>query len=884
MTPRPPAPRVLPPRLAAWMAGLRVARVEREYALGDLEEDFQAVARLRGAAAARRWYWRQAIGSLFSRTHLRGMPMRLFFSELRSSWRQMLRSPAASTAAILTYALGMGANIAIFSVAWPALLAPLPFPDEDRLAVIWLTYQGRDNTTQINPLSGGDYNDIRAARSFSNMAAYSHYLSEVNLSAAGQPRQITIGQVSASFFPVLGVQALLGRTLMPSDEDRDVPVLVLNERTWRATFGADRAVIGRTVRLDGDPVEIVGVVPAHAGLGTIEPDGWAPLTLQKDRERRRNYFLRAVGRLAPGATRATANDELAAIMKQAGRDFPDSNKGLSATAHDFRDEMIGPARRPLLVLLGGAALVLLVAGINLAGLQVARNLHRAHELGIRQALGASRLRLFAQLVAENLMLALAGGALGAGFAMVTLRALARVAPADDWHTGQLASPAGVAAFTIALAVAMGVAVALIPAWRASSPPRPDATLGRGSTASRSAARARIGIIGAQVALAVVLLIVATLVGTSLARVLRVDRGFRFDQGLVADLALPQSRYSAIETRVRDGKVERVYSTAKATQFLDALVERAEAIPGVTRACVINQVPLDPQVGSMTWVAEGDTRMISSSVKSASPGCYDVLGVPLLQGRLPRAREAEPVVVLSRSIAAALWRDGSDPIGKRVHMGLANGPLMTVVGVVGDIRNNSLERRQGNQVWMPHANGYFTPSRLALNSALPPASLAPQLRAVLTDLDSELALANIRTMDDIVGKATAPRRFMLLLLGGFAMIALVLSAVGIYGVLAHLVGQRAREIGIRRALGAPTLHITRVVAGSTAVAILLGAAAGLAGARALSAVVASLLFEMSATDPRVYGGVAAFVSVAAALAAWPPARRASRVDPLRALRD
>jgi hypothetical protein len=262
----------------------------------------------------------------------------------------------------------------------------------------------------------------------------------------------------------------------------------------------------------------------------------------------------------------------------------------------------------------------------------------------------------------------------------------------------------------------------------------------------------------------------------------------------------------------------------------------------------------------------------------------VLGVPLLRGRLPASRESEPVVAISESMVRRLWPDGADPIGRRVHMGLTSGQLFTVVGIVGDIRNNSLERRPGYQVWMPHSSGYFTARRLAVRALVPPAALAPALRDVLGELDPELALANIRTMDDLVRTATAPRRFTLLLLGGFASIALILSVVGIYGVLAHLVAQRAREIGIRRALGAGTAHITRVIAGSTGLAILIGTGAGLLGAWGLSSVVASLLFEMSATDPRAYAGVALLVGVAAALAAWPPARRATRLDPLRALRQ
>jgi predicted permease len=812
---------------------------------------------------------RRAARAGTGRSFSKRLPMDALIQDIRQALRGVVRGPAAASAAICTYALGIGANVAIFSVAWPALFAPLPFPEEDRLTAIWLTYPGRDNVEQINPVSVGDYNDLRTAQSFSDMAAYGHFLREVNVTADGSPQQLQLGHVTSSFFTLMGVRPTAGRVLALPDAGGEQPSIVLSERAWRTRFGGNPAIVGRTVGVDGEPMRIIGVVPTTAGLGTIDPDAWTLMDLPPGRERLRSYRLGVVGRLTPGVSRKAANEELRAIMALAALEFPDANRHLSARADDFREQLTGPIRTPMLVLLGGAALVLLVAGINLAGLQIARNLHRAHELGIRHALGASRLRLLSQLVAENLTLALAGGAIAMAFATVTLRAVEVWAPANEWHTGQTASTGPVLIFTLIVSLVTGVAVALLPSWRASAAPRPEAAYARGSTASRTAARGRVAIISAQVALSVVLLVVSALVAASLVRVVRVDPGFTFDAGLIADLSLPESRYD---------------SAAGKTRFFDSLVERVEALPGVTRACVINQVPLDTASGSMTWVAEGATEMISSSPKSASPGCYAVLGVPLLRGRFPASRETEPVVAISQSMVRRLWPDGGDPIGRRVHLGLASGQLFTVVGVVGDIRNTSLERRPGYQVWLPHSSGYFTPRRLAVRALVPPNTLAPALRDILGELDRELALANIRTMHDIVRTATAPRRFTLLLLGGFALIALVLSAVGIYGVLAHLVGQRAREIGIRRALGAGTSHIARVIAGSTALAILIGTGAGLLGAWTLSTVVASLLFEMSATDPRAYVGVALLVGVVAVLAAWPPARRATRLDPLRALRQ
>ena len=850
-----------PPRLAVWLAGLRVERAEREFALGDLEEDFRAMAAARGPRAARRWYWRQAIK--WEQTPFFNWGPSPFFA-----LRAVRRAPAASAAAILTYALGIGANVAIVSVAWPVLVAPLPFPAEDQLVQLWLTVERKAGGVGTNPVSPGDYLDISTASSFSATAAYTSRMAQMNLTTGGGPRQISVAHVTPSFFTVMGVQPLLGRALLPSDENGERLLLVLSDRTWRTMFGADPSVAGRVVRLEGEPVEIVGVVPSTAGLGTHDADAWAVLTLPQDRTRSRAYYLRAVGRLAPGMTREAANRELDIIMARAAAEFPESNRFLSARADSFRESITGPARESLLALVLGAALLLLVAGINLAGLLAARTVQRGREISIRRALGASRARIWWQLVFEQLLLACAGGLAGVAAAALTLRGVIGLAPAGAWHPDRALPLAAVLALSLVLALAMGLLVAAVPAWRASSSSQPLQSQTRGASGTRAAARARAAVIAAQVALTVLLLVAASLVGTSLARVLGVDPGFRTGGSLVADISLPGGRYDR----------------AGAVRFFETLVERARALPGVDGACAINEMPLENR-GGMTWVAEGTTRMVSATHKSVTAGCFEALGVPLVRGRLPRTPERDASIVLSESMAAALWPDGRDPIGRRVHIGLDTGDLMTVIGVVGDINNVSLERDARRQVWMPHDLGYFTPGRLLVDTGgAPPGPLVAPLRSILRDLDADLALANVRTIDDIVGRATASRRFVLWLLGGFATIALLLSAVGIYGVLAHLVGQRTQEIGIRRALGAQTPHITRIIAGTVGAAIAAGTAAGLAGAWGVSSLLASLLYEISATDARVYAAVAVFVGAVAALAAWPPTRRAARVEPMRALRN
>jgi predicted permease len=366
---------------------------------------------------------------------------------------------------------------------------------------------------------------------------------------------------------------------------------------------------------------------------------------------------------------------------------------------------------------------------------------------------------------------------------------------------------------------------------------------------------------------VVLLISAMLIAASLIRVLRVDPGFEIDRGLIADL-------------------RPAGSTGQQIAFFDQLLERVEALPGVERACAINNVPLDNAGASMTFVAEGQTDADRRSAlpMGASDGCFDALRIDLLRGRPFQRTETESVTIVTESMAKALWPDGSDPVGKRIHIGLVSGPLFRVVGVVGDIRATSLEAVSGRQVWMSASRGWPIPQRVIVRTAVEPRSLARPLREVVAALNPDLALANVRTMGDIVGEATASRRFVLALLGGFASIALVLCVVGLYGVLSYQVGRRSREIGIRVALGARRGHVVRTITAQTMISVVLGIAAGAIGARALSPIIASQLFEMSATDVRVYACVAGFVIVLAALACWSPIRRVLAIDPVAVLRS
>jgi predicted permease len=861
------------PRLARWLAGLRIPPGEREFAIGDLEEEFKSVVLALGVPPARRWYWRQAFRALRRTVPSRaqatgpsfnpGEQMKGLIRDAVLAARRMWTHPVVSLAAVLTFALGIGANVAMFSVAWPVMFAPLPFPDESRLMVV--SYQ-RNGSTSRNPLSRGDYIDLRTASSFESMAAYYRRTSQLNLTGFGAAQQLTVGAVTPEFFHLLGVRPILGN-LQPAPGAASQNLIVLNERAWRTRFGADAGVIGRTLRLDGTPYHVIGVAPAASGLGTVDADGWQLATIDAADRRRGAYYLGVVARLKPDVTLGAANAELATIMSRAALEFPRFNRNLSAAAEPYRGQVTGPVRPTLTLLLVSAAMVLLIATINLTGLQRARDLERARERSIRRALGASSWHLARQAVAEAMALAAVGGALGVLVAFGIVSALVAVAPSFGWHEQLPTSRLVVALYTVGLTCLSGAAIALWPAFRATRHTTAHALQGRSITAGRAQMRMRSGVVATQVALTSVLLVVAALVAVSQRNVLALDTGFDSAGVRIADLNLPPGSYN---------------STAAATAFYDVLTTRFKALPGVVEACVINEVPHDRGVGWMTYVAEGTETLVTAWPNTITPACLDVLRVPLLGGRRMTNKEPLPSVMVSASMARALFPDGRNPVGQRVHFGLATGDLLTIVGVVDDIRDGSLETSHGRHVWAPQSLGNFPPSRVLVRYRNDRLFDDNALRAAVNELAPDVALARPRSLADVVLKATSNRRFVLFLLSGFAGVAVLLCAVGLYGLLAHAVGQRTREIGIRMALGARPGQVLRLLLWQISLAVGVGIGAGLMGARALSDSVKTLLYGITPANSAIYVAVAALVTMIAALSVWPPARRALGIDPRTAM--
>ena len=784
--------------------------------------------------------------------------------------RVIHRAPAVSAAAVLTLSLGIAANVAIFSVAWPVLAEPLPFPHEQRLTHVLLSIE-RNGQLGSNPISPGDYFDLLNARSFESLAGFNLLAAERNLTGGSEPQRVQVGSVTEDFFKVLALPPLLGRGIDARDFAPGTRSLVLNERAWRRHFGSDPHIAGTAVRMDGASWTVVGVMPATATIGTIDVDAWTTQPLDRASARQqRSYFLAMIGRLHAGVTLRSANEELVLLMRDAAERYPASNMvagtPVLARAQSFRERLTGPVRPVFILLMGGAVLVLVLAAINLAGLQVARNLARSRELAVRRALGATRAQLVRQLTTESLMLSALGGIVGLGVAALTLASLAQVAPAIAWYEVSPGLTRPVVHFTLGLTAIAGLAIGVGPSVVAAGARHVGSLQLRGGTDNRATARLRTAIVGVQVAMTVVLLIAAALTAVSLVRVLQIDPGFEIDQGIIADVR-PQG------------------STSQQIAFFDRLVERAGALPGVERACAINNVPLDNDGHGYTFVAEGqtDAERRGALVLGITEGCFDVLRIHLLRGRPFQRSETASVAIVSESMGRSLWPDGTDPVGRRIHVGLESGPLFEVIGVVRDIRATSLESATTRQVWTSASRGWPMPQRLIVRTRTAPETLARPLRDILADMNPDLALANVRTMHDIVGEATASRRFVLVLLGAFAAVAVSLCAVGIYGMIAYQVGQRTREIGIRVALGASRGHVVRAITGQAMIGVAAGIAIGAAGASTLSSIIASQLYRVSATDARVYLAVAVFVAALAVIACWQPMRRIFAISPVTALR-
>ena len=791
--------------------------------------------------------------------------------------RSLRAAPGFAAVALLTLALGIGANTAVFSVVRGVLLRPLPFPEADRVARLWhANPQGGEERSRV---SEPDFRDWEAGSTrFASLAGYFYAPggSGADLTGAGRPERLEGAFVTPRFFETLGTPAALGRTLRPDEaSDPDDHFVVLSHGTWVQRFGGDPGILGRSLTLDGQPHTVVGVMPPDFTFPGERLDYWIPLsTIPADDigRQRGSRFLDVIGRLAPGATLEQARDELSAVARRVAEREPEAEGWTEVTAVPVRESLVGEVRRPLLVLLGAVAFVLLITCVNLASLLLARGTARRRELAVRAALGAGRGRIVRQLLTESLVLALAGGVLGVGLAVLGVRALGALGAAGLPRAEAVRMDGGVLLYALALSTAAGLLFGLLPALRATSRELAGTLRGGGrGTVGAPGQRLRAALVVAEVALAVVLVAGAGLAARSFARLVGVDPGFQ-PRGVLA-----------VKLSMRDDEDGQPRAS-----YYNALLDRIAAVPGVRAVGAAKDFPLrgtgeewapigiPPAAGGS---AEREARL---PVIHVSADYFRAMGVPLREGRAFTAadREDAPLVWIVNEAFRRRYFPGESVVGKTLLVG---GTPFTVVGVVGDVRQRSLAEPAEPTAYMHYLQNQRSGLSLAIRTEGDPLRYAAAVREAVWQVDRDQTITSVETMEQVVGADVARPRLLAALLLLFGLMGLLLGALGIYGVLAFMVSQRRQEIGVRVALGAQPRSVLGMVVRQGMALAAAGVAAGLVGAFALTRGMTAILYEVRPNDPATFAGVVAVLLAAALVASWLPARRALRVDPVQALR-
>jgi predicted permease len=838
--------------------------------LGYDEARRQAVLKLGGIEATKERY-----------RDRRGVPLLdQLARDLRYAVRALRHRPGFALAAILVLALGIGANTAIFSVVHAVLLAPLPYRDPGRLVFVWHTppQSGFPGLSRF-AVSPANYFDWRAqSRSFERMAIIR--FRALNLTGTDRPEALRGAAVSADFFPVLGVQPIVGRTFLP-EEDRPGArhVVILSEGLWTRRFGGDRGIVGRTVSLDGQPFTVVGVM----GSAVRMPDWaqlWTPLAwTEKERAVRSNHNAMVIARLAPSITLAQAQAEMDTISRRLEDQYPQDNTGWGAVVQPMHAGIVEDIRTPLLVLLGAVAFVLLIACANVANLVLARTVTRRKEIGVRLALGASGGRVLRQVLCETTLLGIAGGLAGLLLARAGVDLIVAFLGDALPEGTSIGLDVPVLLFTLALSVATGMLAGLGAGWRLTRTNVSDALKqGLGHTDSDGGGRrTRSVLVVSEVALSLVLLIGAGLMIRSLWRLSQVDPGFDARNVLTVRLPIPEQKYDAPERQIR---------------FYADILERVRQVPAVRSAGVSSVLPMNGDGNNWPIAVEGrpaPTPAEQPQVQTiiGSPGVLRALGVPVLRGRGIAETDVSGsprVVLVSQAMARHFWPN-EDAVGQRITTIFRPGISLEVVGVVKDMKLDGLDvGRPVEAMYMPFAQDPMPDMALVIRTAAAPADLVPTVTAAVHAVDRDQPLVDVRTMEEIMSRSMTGRRFTMLLLATFAALALVLAAVGIYSVLSYTVRQRVREIGIRLALGARSSEVVRLVVLNGLRPTIAGIALGLIGAAVLSRALSSSIYEISDTDPVTFGGVALILLTVGFCASLIPAWRATRIDPMRTLRE
>ncbi|HVF90769.1 MAG TPA: ABC transporter permease [Blastocatellia bacterium] len=807
--------------------------------------------------------------------------MERLIQDLRYGIRMLGQKPGFTIIAVLALALGIAANSAIFSVVNTVLLRPLAYKDPERLALIWTKFEP---DLPQNWVSGPEVLDFRErAQSFEEIAVLSW--NTVGLTGAGDPEQVTAGAVSANLFPMLGVAPARGRVFT---EDEDKPggerVVLLSHGLWQKRFGGDPNLVNQTVELDGQNTTVIGIMPPDFGI--LPPDAqspksidlWVPLAVDFKTLGRGSHGFRVIGKTRPGVTVEQARAEMENVGEQMDQEFY-QDSGFGATAVPFLGHVVRNIRPALLILLGAVSFVLLIACANVANLLLARAASREKEIAIRTALGAGRLRIIRQLLTESVVLALLSGAVGLVLTVLGLRALVALAPDNVPRLNEVGVDLRVLAFTFGVSLFTGVVFGLFPAFQASRPDMNESLKegGKGSSKGAHGRRVRNLLVVSEVALALVLLTGAGLMIRSFLRLQKVDPGFKPEGVITMRLQVPQSRYP---------------DNPQIVSFYQGVMEKVKALPGVEYAGAVSNLPLSGSYSSGTVTVDQPSASIDNASfeadrRSITPDYFPALGIELQRGSNftgAETADSQGVVIVDETFANRFW-PGEDPIGRRIKLGgnQSTAPWLTIVGVVGHAKHYNLNSKGREQVYFPHAQRQTRTLFLAVRTSGDPSALVGAIRSQVWALDPSQPLSDVQTMEQRVYSSVAQPRFNTMLLGIFASVALILAAIGVYGVMNYAVTQRTHEIGIRMALGARQKDIFGLVVGQGMLLVAIGVAIGLVGAFIVTRLMASLLFGVTATDPTTFAGVALVLVMVSLLASYIPARKATRVDPMVALR-
>jgi putative ABC transport system permease protein len=797
--------------------------------------------------------------------------------DLRHGARLLLASPGFTLAALGALAIGIGANTAIFAVVNTLLIQPLPYKDPEGLAIVWEHNLPRDRRNNV--VSPGNYLHWREMNSvFSEMSIVSMTF-RTAYTGDGEPEELTQQIVNATLFPMLGVNAAVGRVFTP-DEDRPNSnrFVLLSDRLWRRRFSADPRVVNRSIRLDGNLFTIVGVMPPGFSILDKDVDIWVPIGFSAEARTPRGRWTMVIARLKDGVTFTQAQDDMTGVASRLSAMFPNFDTGWTARVVPLKEQLTGEVRPALLVLLGAVGFVLLIACANVANLLLARATTRHRELAVRAALGADRGRLIRQLLSESLVLAVIGGIIGVALAWWALSFL-RTVVATNLPIQQLefvGINGWVLLFACAAALGSGLLFGVIPAFAAAGISLTDALREGGRTGTASRGRlVRQGLVIVEMALALVLLVGAGLLARSFLTLMRVNPGFDPSKTITMKVTLPSASYQS------DNQI---------IGFFDRLFERIDAMPGVQAAGGISFLPLNGLGAATGFSIEGQEKPRAgeepvSEVKVVTHDFFKAMGIPLLRGRLFDGRDTAPNtrrVIVSETLVKKYFGD-RDPIGQRIVLSWNNQGPDEIIGVVGDVRSVSLETEPRGASYLPPARFAYPFMSVAVRTSTGGLSIVSSLVNAVHELDPNVPVSQIRPMSEVIAVSTTERRLTMALLMAFSVLALVLASVGIYGVISYSVTQRTQEIGIRMALGAQRRDVLRMVVGNALILATIGIGLGAAGAFVLTRLMTKLLFNVEPQDPMTFTSVAALLGAVAALASYIPGRRATRVDPVVALR-